>query len=361
VKAGYRKPLAALGLLALFGGLWTGLQRIGWDLPSPRPTFSMTHGPLMVCGFVGTVICLERAVAVGRLWAYSAPLAAGVGSLLVLAGIGGPLPPGLILVGSTVLAVMFVTFIRRQPGMATDVMALGVFTWWVGNLLWLLGRPLFDVVHFWSGFLVLTIAGERLELGRLMNLPPTAKIFFIAGIGMIVVGLPLLMFTPGPAVRLMGVGMIALCLWLFRYDLARRTVRSTGLTRFIALSLLAGYAWLGIGGLAAVRYGYIPAGPFYDAMVHAVMVGFIISMIMGHGPIVFPTLMKVKMDYTPWLYSHLALLHVSVFIRIAGDVALSAPLRQWGALLNAAAIILFLVNTVAAGIRWRTKPQEGSA
>ena len=43
--------------------------------------------------------------------------------------------------------------------------------------------------------------------------------------------------------------MLVLAVWLFRYDIARRTVLQSGLTRFIALCLLAGYGWLAVGGV----------------------------------------------------------------------------------------------------------------
>ena len=69
-----RFPLMFLGLLALLTALWGGLLRLGWALPLLRPTLSVVHGPLMVCGFLGTLIGVERAVALGAFWPYAAPL-----------------------------------------------------------------------------------------------------------------------------------------------------------------------------------------------------------------------------------------------------------------------------------------------
>jgi hypothetical protein len=57
-----RFPLMALGLLALLTVLWGGLVRLGWPWPVPLPTLFMAHGPLMVCGFLGTLIGVERAM-----------------------------------------------------------------------------------------------------------------------------------------------------------------------------------------------------------------------------------------------------------------------------------------------------------
>lgn len=60
-----RFPLMALGMLALLAGVWAGLLRLGWGLPLLRHTLPTAHGPLMVPGFLGTLISLERAVALG--------------------------------------------------------------------------------------------------------------------------------------------------------------------------------------------------------------------------------------------------------------------------------------------------------
>jgi len=85
--------------------------------------------------------------------------------------------------------------------------------------------------------------------------------------------------------RLTGAALIALSVWLFRYDIARRTLRQTGLPRFIAASLLSGYFWLGAAGvIALLRRGH-HRGPNYDAVLHAVFVGFALSMVFGHASI----------------------------------------------------------------------------
>ena len=43
-------------------------------------------------------------------------------------------------------------------------------------------------------------------------------------------------------------GITALVAWLATHDVARRTVRSRGLVRFMAASMLAGYFWLAVAG-----------------------------------------------------------------------------------------------------------------
>jgi hypothetical protein len=136
--------------------------------------------------------------------------------------------------------------------------------------------------------------------------------------------------------------MLALAVWLFATDIARRTVRKPGLTRYAAICLLGGYFWLAIAGILALAFGAAPAGPRYDALLHAIFLGFVFSMIFGHAPIIFPAILGKPVDFHPALYAQLALLHISLALRVGGDLALSAPLRMWGALLNGVALLLFL-------------------
>ena len=101
-----RVPLLALAMLALFAAMWAGILRLGWPWPPLRPTLPMAHGPLMVGGFLGTLISLERAIALGKRWTFAAPLATGLGALMLIAGISGWPGPLLITVGSALLVVI---------------------------------------------------------------------------------------------------------------------------------------------------------------------------------------------------------------------------------------------------------------
>lgn len=62
-----RLPLLALGMLALVAGVAGGLARLGGHALLPGAAAAW-HGPLMVGAFFGTVIALERAVALGARW-----------------------------------------------------------------------------------------------------------------------------------------------------------------------------------------------------------------------------------------------------------------------------------------------------
>jgi len=341
----------ALGLLALLTALWGGLVRLGWDWPLPWPTLFIAHGPLMVCGFLGTLIGVERAVALGGFWPYAAPLLTAVGTLALLTGLPAPL---LMTLGSLGLVAIFVVIMRRQCALATGTMALGALLWLVGNAGWLVGWPVPQVVPWWSGFLVLTIAGERLELSCLLRLSVLPHGLFLLAVSILLAGLLLLAAGVAYGGRVSGLGMLALAWWLLQYDIARRTVWQRGLTRFIAVCLLSGYAWLGVGGVLTWRFAGILAGPYYDAMLHTVFVGFVFAMIFGHAPIILPAILgRTTSPYQPALYVPLLLLHASLLLRVVGDLMGWWPGRQWGGLLNALAVLLFLLTLTRGLLRRR--------
>ncbi|HEY1086955.1 MAG TPA: hypothetical protein VGE37_04645, partial [Archangium sp.] len=151
-----RAPVLLLGAIALISGLWTGLARLG-AVPTPLPV--LAHGPLMVSGFLGTVIALERAVAARAPWAYAGPVSCGLGALLLLAGLRGA--PFLAL-GSLVVCAVLVRVCWQQPALHHAVLLLAAGSWLVGNVALALGHPVFEVVPSWMLFLVGTIAAERL-------------------------------------------------------------------------------------------------------------------------------------------------------------------------------------------------------
>jgi len=77
-----------------------------------------------------------------------------------------------------------------------------------------------------------------------------------------------------------------------------------------------------------------------------VFVGFVISMIFGHAPIIFPAVLGVPISFRPAFYIHLVLLHLSLIVRVTGDLANAHAVRMWGGLLNEVAILLFLAMTI---------------
>ncbi|MCB9151039.1 MAG: hypothetical protein H6645_09920 [Caldilineaceae bacterium] len=338
--------LMAAALLSLLVAMWAGLIRLGWGWPAIQPTLPMAHGPLMVSGFLGTLISLERAVALDKKWSYFAPLLSGAGAALLIVGMSGWIGPLLITMGSVLLVLIMVQILRIHITLYTGVIIAGTLCWLVGNLLWLLGWPVYQIVIWWIGFPLLTVAGERLELGRFLQLSVRVIVIFIACVGVFIAGAAIAMVLYAFGVRLAGVGMVLLALWLLHYDIASRRIKAGGQARFIAISLLSGYVWLAFGGGVAILYGGLSAGPLYDLMLHTIFLGFVFTMIFAHAPIIFPAVLQRKFVYSPRLYSHLILLHGTLMLRVAGDLLFWEPGRLWGGVLNALVILLFLGNTL---------------
>ena len=341
-----RVPMLFVGLLSMACGAWLGLVRIGWNLPLPWQDQLIAHGPLMVCGFLGTLISLERAVGLGSRWGYAAPVLVAAGALMLDLGPIGAIAPVLITAGSLVMIAIFVVVWRRQASLFVVTMTIGALCWTAGNVQWLGGAPIFRVVFWWLVFLVLTIAGERLELNRLLRPTPAVRWEFVLAVAMVLGGVVAVTWWPEPGVRVLGGGLIALTCWLARHDIARRTVRQRGVTRFMAICLLGGYAWLGVGGAIAASTGAAMPGLPYDAMLHAVFIGFVISMVFAHAPIIFPAVLGLPLEYRPAFYLHAGVLHISLILRVVGDlVDVLGRWRVWGGLLNAVALLLFMFNT----------------
>ena len=349
VKVSGRLPPLLLGFMALACGVGAGLERVGVGVPDATSGIGALHGPLMIGGFLGTVIALERAVAIARPWAFAGPLCAGLGGIVAIAGMVQP-ARWLILFASFALLYASLDIVRRQRAFFTWTMAAGAFCWAAGNVLWIAGVQVPGFVSWWLAFPVLTIAGERLELSRFLHPSLAARRAFTTILAAIGAGLVCAAWAWGE--RLFGAGLVMLACWLLRHDIARRTVRSAGLTRFIAVCMLSGYAWLAIAGMIVVCSGsFIPGAAAYDAALHAIALGFVFSMIFGHAPVIVPSVVRVAVPYSPAFYAPLAVLQMSLFVRLGGDALGDFAWRRGGAVWNAVALAAFVIVMLASVMR----------
>lgn len=343
-----RAGFAAGVMVMLASALWAGLLRMGWALPLSSLTLAAIHGQLFVGGMLGTVIGLERAVAIGQPWAFAGPLLTLFGGISLIVGLPATIGAQLLTGGSLGLLAIFAMLLKRQPVRFMITMALGGMAWFGGNLLWLLGQPLALASLWWAGFLTLTIFGERLELGRLRQLPAHTFWSFSLSVGLLWLGLGWSLADYAHGARIAGIGLLTSGLWLLAYDIGRRTIRRPGLPRFSATCMLSGSAWLAIGGLLMALTGGVYGGLLYDAILHSIFVGFVFAMIFGHAPIIIPALLSVPIRFSGWSYLPLGLLHVSLALRVIGDLCTLIELRRWGGMMNAVSIIAFLVITAAS-------------
>ena len=184
-----RALLLAPGGFALLAGLDAALVLLGLPAPVDATRLSAVHGILLVLGFVGTVVALERAVAAQRWWAYLSPISLGAGAVLLATTAPRWLGGALLLAGSAMLVVVYVPLWRRSADVAVVVQAAGAVLATGAALLWLRGVPVPDLLPWLCGFVILTIVGERLELARVAMLGTRAEALLTVIAVTMVVGL----------------------------------------------------------------------------------------------------------------------------------------------------------------------------
>lgn len=229
-----RYILLVAALIALLAGLWFGLIRMGWALPIfGRPDLTIQHGPLMIAGFLGVLIPIERAVAVETRFAFLVPLFTAIGmALLVVPDLSPGWGRGMITLASAGYVVLFLYFVSLDP---------------------------------------------RLELARTMKLGKLETWLFGGISTLLTIGLVWMSFLPGVgfASYTASAGLILIGGWLLIAGPARHTIRLPGRHRFIAACLMIGYVWLMAAGMFLLLFSWEPAGPVYDAILHAVFLGFV--------------------------------------------------------------------------------------
>ncbi len=342
--------------VSLVGGLVGGLLRAGVAVPLPEGDAwggrtMLEHAFLMVCGFFGSVIGTERAVALKAPIAFAAPVAAAAAGLLALAG--RPSAAGwLAVLAGLAFVGLNAALVARQRADHTRLLLVGAGAWLAGNLLHALGAPASAVVPWWFAFLVLTIAAERLEMTRLMRHRRGAAPALYVVLATMLAGAALSTLSARWGGALYGTALAALAVWLVGFDIARRTVASHGLSRYMALCLLLGFGWLLAAGLAwvATAFGH----PARDIALHALGLGFVFSMMLGHAPVILPALTGVKVEFGRLFYLPLALLHLSLTLRFAAGFA-DGRLLAPAALGNVGAVMLFALTMVGAALAWRAR------
>jgi len=341
-----------LGAACLFVGMAGGLLRAGVTIglsPGAAVAAMGSHATLMIVGFLGTVIAVERAVAVRVAAAWLPPIASALGALALLAGFD--VAGHALLVASAIgLAAVQVLIARRQPTVPLFVTGLAAAAWCVGNLLDAMAADPALVHAWWFTFLVLTVAAERLELTRLHQRGGASLATFHAIVMLVLVSAALLSVAPDAGSFGYGIALLALAAWLARHDVAPRTLRMPGLGRYTAFALMAGYAWLAVAGVAwcALAVG----APVRDVALHALGIGFVLGMVLAHGPMIVPAILRVKIAFGPLLYVPLVALHATLAVRLAAPWV-DAAWRAFGAAGNAAALVLFMAAMVVGATHRR--------
>jgi hypothetical protein len=347
IAAAPRRTLVRRGVflvpagLALLAGLDAALMLLSLPAPVSAARLPHVHGMLLVFGFVGTLISLERAVAVRHRLGFLAPAMMGAGGLLLVSPV--PLVAGkvVLLTAACALVGVYVPLWRRQRDDSVLVQAFGAVVAVGALILWLGGLPVPRLLPWLVGFVVLTIGGERLELARVAMGPTAGRVLRTLSAG-VVAGVVASLLWPRPGYPLLGLALLALVGWLTNHDVARRMVHTSGLTRFMAGCLLAGYFWLAVAGGIWLLGGAAFDGGRYDAVVHAVFLGFVLSMIIAHAPVILPAVLRRPLPYHRALLVPAVLLHVSLALRLwVGDALGVRLVWQAAGVLNITALLLF--------------------
>ena len=351
-----RAWLLVPGALAMLAGVDAGLQRFGLAAPVRAAHLPDVHGPLMVLGFLGTVIALERAVALRHPLGYAAPALLGAGALaLVLPG-ATRLGQVLLLDGTLALVALLVALWRRRADDTVAVEALAATLAALAALLWI-RLDAAVVVPLLVSFVVLTIIAERVELAR-VHLPAGAtRSLSFAAAAVAATALAAVLF-PVWGSRVFGLALLGLAAWMAPQDVARRTIRSTGVVRFTAAAMLAGYAWLGVAGAAWVAAGRTGSSAAYDVVVHAVFLGFAMSMVLAHAPTIIPAVVRRRLPYRSFLWVPLVLLHTGLAVRVAGDLLGQVLAAHAGAWATAAALVTLPLSLLACALAGRRRSRE---
>ena len=350
-----RLPFLLPGAAALLLGLDAGLGLLGLPAAPVSDRLLDVHGFLLVLGFVGTLIALERAVALRAAAGFAAPAFLGIGGLALVSPVPLVWGRAALVAGTAALALVYARLWRRQRDDAVLVQGLGAVMALGAAVLWLGGTPVPRVLPWLVAFVVLTIVGERLELARLDIAGPGPAQLVALG-ACVVMATTAAHVWPAVGYAALGLALLALVGWLATNDVARRTVRADRLPRFVAVCLLLGYSWLAVAGAVWVLAGQALEGAPYDAVVHAVLRGFTLSAIMAHGPVIHPAVLQVRLPYHPAMYAPVLLLHASLVVRLVlGDARGLDPARQAGGVLNVVAVLCFV-----AVLAWSAGPRRAS-
>lgn len=350
--------------VAVLTGLHAALIRLGLATPSTAVSLGDAHGVLMVYGFIGTAIGLERAVALqsSRLrrdrLAYAAPILNGLGAVTLVASAvapdtittGNALPGILWCLSLASLCAIYLRIWQRQPSLALLIQTLGAFLGLAGIALWTGGHEPAALIPWWAGFLILTIAGERLELARVAFATGSTETRVLAEATATALAAGLTLTSPEIGFTLYGLAVAVLAIDLAWHDIARITIRSHGLPRLSAACMLVGYGWLTLAGSIWLIGGPISDGYRYDLVIHSITIGFVLSMIVAHAPIILPAIARRTVPYHPALWVVWGGLQLGLVVRAIAGVRANLEAWQLGGAVNVAALLAFILTVLTLAV-----------
>jgi hypothetical protein len=340
-----RLPIVFFAMLCLLSGLWSGLNRIGWDIALLPIT--PHHGAIMVGGFLGTLISLEKIIPLKKKSLYLIPVLNALSVVFFFLG-QSKIGMYILVVSSTALSFVFLYYFRQQRTRIYILMFCGAICWLVGNIL-VLTKSFYPLAFpWWAAFALFIIAAERLELMKFLPVTKFNKNIFVLLLLCFLVGV--LFSFHGTGSLICGLALIAISIWLMRNDMITINIKKIGMPKFVAISLCTGYMALLLTGI--FFFSLSEQWLTYDAIVHSFFLGFVFSMIFAHGPMILPGIMGISVTpFTKTLYLWLGLLQLSWLMRIFADVSVEMEMRKVSGLLSTVSILGYFITMAVVTIK----------
>ncbi|MCL4436531.1 MAG: hypothetical protein M1503_03870 [Thaumarchaeota archaeon] len=385
-------PMFAALVFLLLGLVVGGLRLmlingVGISFP-PLERFYVLHSEITVLGFLGLLIMFERAVGVEVLPKDRRPATVklmipifAAGLLLYLAGrfvqsdsvvlLGGML----MAVGSLFFAYVVWWLFLRVDNLAMYFMLLGIAALTTASLVAtrIVTWDQYGFALLLLSYPMLFIIGERVDLTRFgsghagrRNFK-TALAFASTGLILLIIDTVLLPST----LLLGGVAACYLVVISVTYRVESMSLRRISkirypINRYVTIHTTTAYYWI-TAGLALLLLRLVwTSNPFlYDAFIHSIGVGFVGTMILAHGPIILPAIMKRPMISKTLSLIPLLLLSLGNLIRVAGDLVkpfyfnIAAAIGYSGLLILIAVLAFFIMMIHA--MRSNVSPSPSSS
>lgn len=346
-----RLPLLVVSLLILLSAIYGGLVLMGWRWPSFSNQWLSFHGPLLVAGFLGILIGLERAVNLGRNWIYLGPIASALGAAWLLAGFQ-PAQAGkfLLTLASILWLIVTIVLTARRPVLYHVFLLMGSACWLSGNLLWLSYSWTASIPLWWACFLTLNFAAMRIEILRILHLEWKTKALFAVSAALAVSGALWTLNEPTLGTRISSAGLTLFGVWFLLCDSSQRKDAPPPQALFEATCLKTSYVWLIACGAIGLFWAPKESGPVYDAFLHTLFLGYIFCLSCAHVFRLNETIVRKPLRFRKTFWIQYWLLNLSLLLRILCDLIGWVGLARWAGLLNALAVLAFLLNW-ALGLR----------
>ena len=194
--------------------------------------------------------------------------------------------------------------------------------------------------------MIFTIIGERLELARITFARGSTEARVLGEVILTCVGLVMTLFAPALGYPLLGLALVIVAIDTARHDIALRTIRLPGAPRFMAACMLAGYAWMIVAGSIWVICGPVFSGYGYDTVVHALTIGFALSMVLAHAPAIIPAIARRDLPHNRAMWAVWGSLQLGLVIRALAGARMAEGAWQFGGALDIAGVLAFVVVTV---------------